>query len=294
MKLTRTFLSLFFLSILITSCVSKKKFATIEQEAIECEEELTVCIKKKLTLEAELGVLKEKLSGKEDRISDLKEQLTDARTQRDAQLDQVEGLTVLSQTANRNIEETLSQLEGKDKYIKLLQAAKTKADSINLALAINLKSELRDGIEDKDIEIKVDKTVVMINLSDKMLFKSGSSNITDRADEVLEKIAGIVKSRPGFDVMVEGYTDNVPISRDCTSDNWDLSAQRAVSVVKALHEKHEISPERLIAAGRGEYNPIASNDTEEGRSTNRRTRIVIMPQLDQFYDLLHPNNMPLE
>lgn len=292
MKISQTFLSLFFMSILITSCVSKKKFAQIEKEAIECEEELSVCIREKLTMESEIKFLNEKISGKDDRLSDLREQLDDARAQRDAQLSQVEGLTVLSQTANRNIEETLSQLEGKDKYIKLLQAAKTKTDSINLALAINLKTELRDGIEDKDIEIKVDKTVVMINLSDKMLFKSGSSTITERADEVLEKIATIVKSRPGFDVMVEGYTDNVPINIDCISDNWDLSAQRAVSVVKALHDKHEIAPERLIAAGRGEYNPIAPNDTEEGRSTNRRTRIVIMPQLDQFYDLLNPNNIP--
>jgi chemotaxis protein MotB len=206
----------------------------------------------------------------------------------------VEGLTQLSQTANQNIGETLSQLEKKDKYIHLLHAAKTRTDSINLALAVNLKKVLKNGIEDDDVEVRVDKTVVFINLSDKMLFTSGSSQITARANEVLEKIATIIESRPNFEVMVEGYTDNVPISRDCIADNWDLSAKRATSVVRALQTDHGVDPNRLIAAGRGEYNALADNDTPEGRSTNRRTRIVIMPELDQFYDLLDPSKAPQE
>ncbi|MCB0634660.1 MAG: OmpA family protein, partial [Lewinella sp.] len=187
---------------------------------------------------------------------------------------------------------TLSQLEKKDKYIRLLQAAKSKADSINLALAVNLKSVLREGIEDEDVEIKVDKTVVFVNLSDKMLYQSGSSNITSRANEVLGKIAQIIQSRPELEVMVEGYTDNVPIKNSCITDNWDLSVKRATSVVRALQTTHKIDPNRLIAAGRGEYNALASNATAEGRATNRRTRIIILPKLDQFYDLLNPNNVP--
>ena len=125
-----------------------------------------------------------------------------------------------------------------------------------------------------------------------MLFTSGSSNITSRADEVLGKIAAIIQSRPEFEVMVEGYTDNVPINSSCISDNWDLSVKRATSVVRALQDKHGVDPNRLIAAGRGEYNALASNATAEGRSTNRRTRIIILPKLDQFYDLLNPNNVP--
>jgi chemotaxis protein MotB len=183
-------------------------------------------------------------------------------------------------------------LEKKDDYIQLLQLAKTKADSINLALAVNLKSVLQKGIADEDIEIKVDKTVVFINISDKMLYRTGSYNLTDRAFEVLEKIAQIVVSRPELEVMIEGYTDNVPISTDCIDDNWDLSVKRATSVVRTLQNRFGVDPNRLIAAGRGEYNTLASNDTAEGRATNRRTRIILLPKLDQFYDLLNPNNIP--
>jgi chemotaxis protein MotB len=170
----------------------------------------------------------------------------------------------------------------------LLQAARTKADSINLALAVNLKSVLNDGLNDQDVEVSVDKTVVMINLSDKMLYQSGSANLTSRANEVLGKIAKIIEARPDFEVMVEGYTDNVPISNSCITDNWDLSVKRATSVVRTLQKNFKIDPNRLIAAGRGEYNALASNDTADGRSTNRRTRIIILPKLDQFYDLLGP------
>lgn len=180
----------------------------------------------------------------------------------------------------------------KDKYIQLLQAAKTKADSINLALAVNLKGVLSEGLDDKDVEVKVDKTVVFVNLSDKMLFQSGSSNLTPRASEVLGKIAKIVESRPELEVMVEGYTDNVPIKNACMDDNWDLSVKRATSVVRVLQKNFNVNPNRLIAAGRGEYNTLASNSTDAGRSTNRRTRIIILPKLDQFYDLLNPNLAP--
>src|SRR5690606_16255771 len=128
----------------------------------------------------------------------------------------------------------------------------------------------------------------MINLSDKMLFQSGSSNLTGRAKEVLSKIAAIVDSRPDFEVMVEGYTDSRPINTDCISDNWDLSVKRATSVIRVLQRDYKIDPNRLIAAGRGEYNALATNETAEGRSKNRRTRIIIMPKIDQFYDLLNP------
>ena len=159
-------------------------------------------------------------------------------------------------------------------------------------MAVNLKSVLKEGIADDDVDVKVDKTVVFINLSDKMLYNSGSYEITDRANEVLGKIATIVKARPGFEVMVEGYTDNVPIKNDCMADNWDLSVKRATSVVRALQNKHGIDPNRLIAAGRGEHNQLASNDTSEGKATNRRTRIIILPKLDEFYDLLNPSNVP--
>jgi len=207
---------------------------------------------------------------------------------RDKQIDQVGDLTVLSKSANDNIKETLAQMEKKDAYINLLNAAKDKADSINLALAVNLKTVLQDGILDDDIQVKVDKTVVFVNLSDKMLYNSGSSIITPRANEVLGKIAQILANRPELEVMVEGYTDNMPIKNDCINDNWDLSVKRATSVVRALQSKHNVDPNKLIAAGRGEYNTLTSNDTYEGRQMNRRTRIILLPKIDQFYELLDP------
>lgn len=292
--------------LLMTSCVSKKQYEMLQKELATANDDLgkcgeslnaymnrlSVCQQESESLRGNLKSAQSNLLLREEQIQDLKDQIADIRIQRDAQLNQVEDLTRLSQSANQNIGETLSQLEKKDKYIQLLQAAKTRADSINLALAVNLKSVLQDGIEDEDVEIKVDKTVVYVNLSDKMLYRSGSATITSRANEVLGKIAKIVQSRPEVEVMVEGYTDNVPIKNSCMEDNWDLSVKRATSVVRSLQWTHKVDPNRLIAAGRGQYNVLASNDTAEGRSTNRRTRIIILPKLDQFYDLLNPNAVP--
>lgn len=303
MKFQLNFILLACFGLLVTSCVSTKKYdamqASMQEELDLANEQLGQCgqdLNKYMNMlsscEQEKTRLQTSLNLREEQINDLRTQVTDFREQRDKQLSQVGDLTVLSQSANDNIKETLGQLEKKDKYIRLLQAAKSKADSINLALAVNLKSVLREGIEDEDVEIKVDKTVVFVNLSDKMLYQSGSSKITSRANEVLGKIAQIIQSRPELEVMVEGYTDNVPIKNSCIEDNWDLSVKRATSVVRALQKSHNIDPNRLIAAGRGEYNALASNATAEGRSTNRRTRIIILPKLDQFYDLLNPTNVP--
>ena len=297
----------FILSIIffMTSCVSKKKFGALQTEYDTANQQLGQCGQKLNAQLGEISTLKgerDKLKGdlqtsssllrsKEEQILLLKEQIEDMKSQRDKQVSQLDELTSLSQSANENIKETLAQLESKDKYINLLQAAKTRTDSINLALAVNLKSVLNDGIEEEDVEVKVDKTVVFVNLSDKMLFKVGSSNITPRAKEVLGKIAQIIESRPDLEVMVEGYTDNQPISTNCTKDNWDLSVKRATSVIRVLQNDYKVDPNRLIAAGRGEYNTLATNDTAEGRATNRRTRIIILPKLDEFYDLLNPNGL---
>ncbi|MFK8009370.1 MAG: OmpA family protein [Saprospiraceae bacterium] len=289
--------------ILMTSCISKKKMAALQseydvanQQLGECGESLneymarlSACKQENEKLKGQVQTSKSNLQLREEQISDLKEQINDVRVLRDKQLSQVDDLTTLSQSASENIKETLQQLEKKDKYINLLQAAKTRADSINLALAVNLKGVLKSGIDDNDVEVKVDKTVVFVNLSDKMLFTSGSSTLTPRANEVLGKIAKIVESRPDLEVMVEGYTDSQPIKNDCIKDNWDLSVKRSTSVVRVLQTNYGIDPNRLIAAGRGEYNALESNETAAGRSINRRTRIIILPKLDQFYDLLNPN-----
>ena len=290
---------LFMVVAMTSSCVSKKILEGVQSDLAKanadlgkCGEDLNAYMAKLSACEQEKTNMQTESRVRADQMKDLRDQIEDLKKQRQNQVEQVGDLTVLSQSANSNIGKTLSQLASKDKYIQLLQAAKTKADSINLALAVNLKTVLAKGIEDDDVNVKVDKTVVMINLSDKMLYQSGSATITARADEVLGKIAAIVKSRPGFDVMVEGYTDNEPIKTACYDDNWDLSVKRSTSVVRALQTKHNIDPNRLIAAGRGEYNALATNNTAEGRATNRRTRIIIMPQLDQFYDLLNPDKVP--
>lgn len=301
-----SFILILALAIFSSSCVSKKKFDLLQLELNTANEDLgkcgeslsdymnrlSACEQEKARMMQEIRSTQDNLRLREEQIADLREQVADMRTQRDKQLSQLEDLTTLSQSASDNIKETLSQLETKDKYIQLLQAAKTRADSINLALAVNLKSVLSQGIEDEDVEVKVDKTVVFVNLSDKMLYTSGSYTITPRANEVLGKIAQIVQSRPDLEVMIEGYTDNQPINTNCINDNWDLSVLRATSVARALQENHGVDPNRLIAAGRGEYNALATNDTAEGRATNRRTRIIILPKLDQFYDLLNPNEVP--
>lgn len=310
MRLKTNVLLLLCISFLLPSCISKKKHMasqrSLKEQIVEnnyqigklgkelnaCMNKVSECDNDKTKLNGEIKALQAKLELRKEQIADLKAQVKDVQDQRDKQLTQVGDLTVLSQSANDNIKETLSQLEQKDEYIHLLQAAKSKADSINLALAVNLKGVLQQGISDSDVEVKVDKTVVFVNLSDKMLYNSGSYTITSRADEVLGKIAKIIQSRPELEVMVEGYTDNVPINKACVKDNWELSVLRATAVVKALQTKHNVDPNRLIAAGRGQYNTLASNDTYEGRQINRRTRIIILPKLDQFYDLLDPSKVP--
>lgn len=294
------------MGLVMSSCVSKKEFASLKTDLDAANKDLGKCGEKLHDLTTQLSACeqeKEKLKGeiktnqnalqlRQEQIDDLKAQIADIKAQRDKQSTQLGNLTTLSQSASDNIKETLAQLEKKDKYIHYLQAVKTTADSINLALAINLKSVLKDGIDDKDVEIQVDKSVIFVNLSDKMLYQTGSANITPKASLVLGKIAKIVESRPDLEVMVEGYTDNVPIKTDCMDDNWDLSVKRATSVVRVLQKTYNVNPNRLIAAGRGEYNTLASNSTDAGRAINRRTRIIILPKINQFYDLLNPSNVP--
>ncbi len=290
----------------LSSCVAKKKFQDLElqldlkqEELYKANAQLDDC-NEKLRIEKQ-GIITQKsnveksmleLQGRDRQINMLEDQIKDLRSQRDAQMQQVGDLAILSKEANDNISATIKQMETKDRYIRIIQTARTKADSMNLALAINLKSQLAEGIVDQDIRVSVDKTVVYINLSDKMLFASGSSKVNIEAKSVIAKIAAVVRSRPDLEVMVEGFTDTNTISNSCMIDNWDLSVKRATSVIRILEQDYSIDPNRLIAAGRGQYNAVATNETDEGRQMNRRTRIVLLPKLDQFYDLLNPNNIP--
>lgn len=302
MKSTLKLLLFLFASMAMFSCVSKKQFTAVQNELNACNEQLGKCgeslndyMQRLEAMTQERDAARASMTSSQQQsqmqLDNMKAQLDDCKKVRDQQLTQVGDLAVLSKEANDNIKNTLAQLAQKDKYINLLQAAKTKSDSLNLALAVNLKSALKNGLDEQDVTVSVDKTVVLISLSDKMLFKSGSAVLSSRANEILGKIADIIEARPELEVMVEGHTDNVPIHTDCINDNWDLSVKRATSVVRALQKSHKIDPKRLIAAGRGEYSTIAANDNSEGRATNRRTRIIIMPKLDQFYDLLNPTVM---
>ncbi len=281
------------IAILSTSCVvSKKKYTALQTELATKKQEVMDCENSAARLKADNANLNNALTGKQELIEDLKSQLTDCKKIRDKQLTTVGDLTVLTQAANDNIKESLAQLERKDKYIHLLQEAKSKADSLNLALAVNLKGVLKEGLDDKDVDIKVDKTVVFVNLSDNVLFKKGSSDLSPKASEVLAKIAKIIESRPELEVMVEGYTDSDPIKNSCNKDNWDLSVRRSTSVVRILQSEFKINPNRLIAAGRSEFNALVPNNSEGNKAINRRTRIIILPKLNEFYDLLDPKNAP--
>jgi len=271
-------------SITLFSCaVQKKKLQACEQNNHRLDSAYAV-------IQNNYNDCREMHSADKAKIQALEDQLAYFKTNNNQILGQMKDLSIISGTQAESIKKSLDNIGVKDAYIKDLQSAMNRKDSLNMALVINLKSAI-GNLDDKDINIKVDKGVVYVDISDKMLFKSGSYDVTDQASEVLGKVAMVLTSRPDIEFMVEGHTDNVHFERGVLEDNWDLSVKRATSVVRILQDKYHVPPERITAAGRGEYVPVASNDTKEGQAANRRTRIVILPQLDQFFKLLEkPNN----
>ncbi|MDG1398115.1 MAG: OmpA family protein [Polaribacter sp.] len=270
---------LVFSAILVSSCVSKKQYAELETNNAKTKDEL---------LEVETTLQKYLIESEKQtaQVASLNEQVTSLKEDKSNALKQVENLTVLSKSSSEGINKVISQLSEKDKYINGIRRAMTQKDSLNLAIKYHLTKNLTDGIQDQDIQVNVEKTVVFISISDKLLFKSGSYNVTDKAYNVLEKIAKVVNDQPNMDVMIEGHTDTTPIKRNLIQDNWDLSALRATSITRILQYKYGVKPQRLIAAGRSQYVPLVANDTKENKSKNRRTKIIIMPRLNQFFDLL--------
>ncbi|HEY0669324.1 MAG TPA: OmpA family protein [Sphingobacteriaceae bacterium] len=220
-----------------------------------------------------------------ERIKFLNDQLANQKTSNDQMLNQLKDLSVISGSQAESIKKSLENIGAKDAYIKDLQSAISRKDSLNMALVMNLKGAI-GNLNDQDINIKVDKGVVYIDISDKLLFESGNYQVKERAQEVLGKVARVLNNQPDIEFMVEGHTDDVPYKSGPLLDNWDLSVKRATSVVRILQNQYGVPASRMTAAGRGEYIPLATNSTEEGRATNRRTRIVILPQLDQFFKLL--------
>ncbi|MCF6349966.1 MAG: OmpA family protein [Flavobacteriaceae bacterium] len=275
-----------FVLITISSCVSKKQHTELEsrydtqnQALINAKANLQKCLLAKTGSST-------RVTGLDEQIAMLKNQVSNLESQNKNSLQQVENLTVLTKGASDNIKTVIAQLSEKDKYINGIRDAMTKKDSINLAVAFHLKRELADGIQDEDIQVDVEKTVVYISLSDKLMFSSGGATVSPRAKEILGKVATVIRSRPDMEVMVEGHTDNVGISTSCMKDNWDLSTKRSTAVVRVLQDVYNISPDRLVASGRSEFVPLESNNTTEGKARNRRTKIIILPKLDQFFDIL--------
>jgi chemotaxis protein MotB len=255
----------------LTSCGSKKKIAELQQKNKECQDllnsttvKLNMCLSEKDALSKQNDYLKQNNS---DLINSSKE------------------LTVLTTKGAQNLEKSLESLREKDLKISRLQDALTKKDSVTLALVTSLKSSV--GISDPDIEVNVDKGVVFISISDKMLFKSGSYVVSDKAKEVLAKVAKVINDKPTFECMVEGHTDNVPFTGNAILlDNWDLSVKRSTAIIRVLTKDLGVRPSQLIAAGRSEYIPLVDNKTAENRAINRRTRIVVLPKIDEFYDMI--------
>lgn len=266
------------ISFLATGCVSRKKY----NKQVELYE----------TLKKDCGVIESNLqkcldeSGRNAAENTrLTQELADLKANSTTMMKQLSDMSVISSTQAESIRKSLENINSKDSYIKDLQTAMAHKDSLNMALVLNLKGALKD-VNDEDVTINVEGSAVFISISDKMLFSSGSYNITPRAKVILGKVAEVIKAQPEVQFMVEGHTDNKAISAGAIKDNWDLSVMRATSVVRVLQKNYGVDPSRMIAAGRSEYVPVTSNTEASGRSLNRRTRIVILPQLDQFFKLL--------
>lgn len=269
-------------SVIYFSCVSNKKFEQSQNAARLTRDSLTGV---NSNLQKELNTCKDSGYAKDKRLATLQEQNVFLKENNTQALKQLQDLSVITSTQAESIKKSMENIGAKDVYIMDLQREMARKDSLNMALVMNLKGAIGD-MSDEDINIKVDKGVVFIDISDKLLFKSGSYEITKRADEVLGKVALVLKNQPDIEFMVEGHTDNIRYKRPPLLDNWDLSVKRATAVVRVLQNEYGLSPFHITAAGRSEYQPVATNDTEEGRALNRRTRIVILPQLDQFFKLL--------
>ncbi len=263
---------------LLTSCVSKKKYTDLEARNKETQDLLNTCTVK-------LNSCLEDKAGLNATLAALKEQNDNLKSTNQDLISTSKDMTILSTKGAQNIEKALESIKEKDLKISRMQDALTKKDSVTLALVTSLKSSV--GISDPDIEINVEKGVVFISIADKMLFKSGSYNVTDKAKGVLAKVAKVVNDKPDFECMVEGHTDNVPfIGNGVLLDNWDLSVKRSTSIIRVLTEDLKVNPAQLIAAGRSSYVPLVANDSAVSRARNRRTRIVVLPKIDQFYDMI--------
>jgi chemotaxis protein MotB len=290
---TRLFLFSTLTILSLSSCVSSKKFKsaqadfqqleskykTLEGDMNECATEKATLARQKEACEREKALMATKITELGDQVEFLKQNNNQA-------IKQLEAMSVISSQQAESIRKSMDNMGAKDAYIQTLQQQMAKKDSMNMALVMNLKGAI-GNLDDQDINIKIDKGVVYIDISDKLLFTTGSYDINEKAKGVLGKVATVLKNQPDLEFMVEGHTDNIAFNGSGPiSDNWDLSVKRATTVVRLLQKQYGLDPAKMVAAGRGEYGPVADNGTKEGKAANRRTRIVVLPQLDQFFKLL--------
>ena len=275
----------FILLAALSGCVTSKKFKGLDSAYKKSQADDKNCNDALKAAQAQNDQLNNRASTLQAQVDDLRKQVDHASQNTAQVLSTLQDLSVMSGKQAESVKQSLETLSEKDSYIHGLQSAMARKDSLNMELVMNLKGALND-INDKDINIKVEKGVVYIDISDKLLFNSGKYAVTDAARKVLGKVAKVLNAYPDMDFMVEGHTDNVPIHTEGMQDNWDLSVKRATSVIRILQTQYNIKPERMSAAGRSEYVPLASNGDSAGRALNRRTRIIILPQLDQFFKLL--------
>ncbi|MDT0539847.1 MULTISPECIES: OmpA family protein [Croceitalea] len=261
-------------AVLLTSCVSQKKYAELEAQHKEAQDLLNSATVK-------LNDCLEEKASATSKMEALEDQNAFLRANNQELINNMGDLTTLTAKGAENLEKSLESLQEKDLTIRRLQDAVTRRDSVNLSLVQSLKGVL-GNLDDEDIEVSVEKGVVFVSISDKLLFSSGSYNITAAAKNVLGKVAKVVNNKPDFEFMVEGHTDDVPYRKGVLLDNWDLSAKRATAIVRILQNDYGVDPKRMTAAGRAEFVPVSTTD----KSKNRRTRIVVLPKIDQFYSMI--------
>lgn len=266
--------------VLLSSCVSKKKYVALEDNLAQTQSRLTKTQVEKEELETKMAKIETRVEEYNSKINSLKEI-------NDSQYTTVDDIAVMSNNTKANMRKTLENVDPAK-----LAEAKTLQDSMNLAVSYKLKQSIAD--EGEDVDVSIDKTVVMINISDELLFNTAGYRVSNKADNVLKKLADVINSEPSMEVMVEGHTDSRTINTPLFEDNWDLSVKRATSIVRELQNEYNVNPQQLIAAGRSSYLPLVENDSKENMAKNRRTKIVILPNLDKFFALMDTDTASMD
>ena len=277
-------LALLIMTALVTSCVSKKKYVQLEQDLIDTKGNLQQTTIEKEALEAKFAAIEKRVEIYNQNINSLQAENASLEQSNNQKMDFLaDNSTVISENMKANLAATLAGLSPEE-----LEGAETLKDSMNIALAHNLKKSISDSnMENEgDIDVNIDQTVVMISVADSLLFRSGSYNVSSKANPILAKLADVINAEPSIDVMIEGHTDNKGIRTDEIIDNWDLSVKRSTAIVRILQNKYKVDPARLIPSGRSSYVPLTDNSTYQNRARNRRTNIIIMPNLNKFFALM--------